>query len=115
MERASLPVITPCVHSKVWATQRCSRSYTEKRRGRKEAEVARRIKQGESKGEKQIQPVICSLSVLHCLGHRKRFTEYSREEMADGGDRGDLVEIKESPKKERAVKPVISLLSKNGY
>ena len=30
----------------VWATQRCSLSYTEKRRGRKETEVARRIKGG---------------------------------------------------------------------
>ena len=28
---------------------------------------------------------------------------------------GNLVEKKESPKEERAVKPVISLLSKNGY
>ena len=32
-----------------------------------------------------------------------------------GGDRGDLVEKKESPKGKRAVKPVISLPSKNGY
>ena len=32
-----------------------------------------------------------------------------------GGDRGNLVEKKESPKRERAVKPVISLPSKNGY
>ena len=31
------------------------------------------------------------------------------------GDRGDLVEKKESPKGERAVRPVISLPSKNGY
>ena len=30
-------------------------------------------------------------------------------------DRGDLVEKKESPKEERAVKPVISLSSKNEY
>ena len=44
--------------------QRGSQSYMEKRRGRKETEVARRIK-GESKGERQIQPVISSLSVLH--------------------------------------------------
>ena len=77
--------------------------------------MARRIKQEESKGEKQIQPVICSLSVLHCLGHRKRFTEYSREEKVDGGDRGDLVEKKESQKGERAIRPVILLPSKNGY
>ena len=45
---------------------------TEKRRGRKETEVARRIK-GESKGERQIQPVISSLSVLHSPEYRKRF------------------------------------------
>ena len=38
-----------------------------------------------------------------------------REEKGEGGDRGDLVEKKESPKTERAVKPVISLTSKNGY
>ena len=38
-----------------------------------------------------------------------------REEKREGGDRGDLEEKKESPKRERAVKPVISLPSKNGY
>ena len=38
-----------------------------------------------------------------------------REDKGEGGDRGDLVEKKESPKGERAVKPVISLLSKNVY
>ena len=37
-----------------------------------------------------------------------------REEKGEGGDRGDLVEKKESPKGERAVKPVASLPSKNG-
>ena len=42
-------------------------------------------------------------------------TELSRQEKGEGGDRGDLVEKKESPKRERAVKPVISLPSKNGY
>ena len=95
-------------------TQRCSRSYTEKRRGRKETEVARGIR-GESKGERQIQTVISSLSVLHCLEYTKRFTELGREEKGEEGDRGHLVERKESPKEERAVKPVISLPSKNGY
>ena len=34
-----------------------------------------------------------------------------REEKGEGGDRGDLVEKKESPKGERAVKPVISYTS----
>jgi len=37
-----------------------------------------------------------------------------REEKVKGGNRGDLVEKKESPEGERAVKPVISLPSKNG-
>ena len=72
-------------------------SYTEKKRGRKETEVARRIK-GESKGERQIQPVISSLSVLHSPEHTKRFTELGREEKGEGGDKGGLVEKKESPK-----------------
>ena len=38
-----------------------------------------------------------------------------REGKGEGGDRGNLVEKKESPKGERAIKPVISLPSKNGY
>ena len=38
-----------------------------------------------------------------------------REEKREGGDRGKLVEKKESPKGERAVKPIISLPSKNRY
>ena len=45
----------------------------------------------------------------------QRFTELGREEKGEGGDKGTLVEKKESPKEERAVKPVISLSSKNGY
>ena len=39
----------------------------------------------------------------------------SREEKGEGGDRGDLVEKKESQKGERAIKPVITFLSKNWY
>ena len=70
---------------------------------------------GESEGERQIQPVISSLSVLHCPEHTKRFTELGREEKVEGGDRGNLVEKKESQKGERAIRPVISLPSKNGY
>ena len=88
--------------------------YTEKRRGRKETEVTREIK-GESKGERQIQPAINSLGVLHNPEHTKRFTELGREEKGKGGDRGDLVEKKESQKAERAIRPVILLPSKNGY
>ena len=71
-------------------------------------------KKGESKGERQIQPVISSLSALHNLEHTKRFIELGREKKGEGGDRGHLVEKKESPKGEKAVKPVISLPSKNG-
>ena len=85
----------------------------EKRRRRKETEVARRIKGGIKRSE--TDPVISSLIVLHHLEHTKRFTELGRQEKGDGGDRGDLVEKKESPKRERAVKPVILLPSKNGY
>ena len=56
-----------------------------------------------------------SLSALHSLEHTKRFTELGGEEKGEGGDRGDLVEKKESQKGERAIKPVITLPSKNGY
>ena len=44
----------------------------------------------------------------------QRFTELGREEKGEGGDRGHLVEKKESPKEERMVKPVISLSGKIG-
>ena len=76
--------------------------------------MARRIK-GVIKEETQIQPVISSLSVLHHPEHTKRFTELGREEKGERDDRGNLVEKKESPKWERAVKSVISVPSKNGY
>ena len=72
-------------------------------------------KRGESKGERQIQPVISSLIVFHSLEHTKRVTELDREEKGIERSRGDLVEKKESLKGEVAVKPVISLPSKNGY
>ena len=41
-----------------------------------------------------MQPAISSLIVLHSPEHTKRFTELSREEKEEGGDRGDLVEKK---------------------
>ena len=69
---------------------------------------------GKSKGERQIQPIISSLSVVHSPEHMKRFTELGREEKGEGGDRGNLVEKKESPKGERAIRAVISLPSKHG-
>ena len=40
--------------------------------------------------------MISSLSVLHSPEYTKRFTELSREEKGEGGDRGDLGEKKES-------------------
>ena len=70
---------------------------------------------GESKRKKQFQPVISSLSVLHSLEHTKRFTELGRDEKGKGGYRGDLVERRESPNRETAVKPIILLPSQNGY
>ena len=72
-------------------------------------------KRGKWKGEREIQPVTSSLSVLHCLEHSQRFTELGREEKGEGGDRDNLVEKKESPREERVVKPVISLSGKIGY
>ena len=56
-------------------------------------------KGGIKRREREIQPVISSLSVLHHLEHTKRFTELGREEKGEGGDTGDLVEKKESPKR----------------
>ena len=51
-------------------------------------------KRGESKGERQIQPVISSLSVLHHPEHTKRFTELGREgggrrQRQPGGEKGE--------------------------
>ena len=46
---------------------------------------------GVSKGERQIQPVISSLSVLHSPEPTKRFTELGIEEKGEGGDIGDLL------------------------
>ena len=49
------------------------------------------------------------------IWNTQKFTELDREEKGEGEDRGNPVEKKESPKEEKAVKPVISLPSKNGY
>ena len=49
------------------------------------------------------------------IWNTQSFTELGTEEKGEGGDRGDLVEKKESPKEEIAVKPVILIPSKNGY
>ena len=76
--------------------------------------MARRIK-GEIKRRETVPAVNQFPSVLHSLGHTKGFAELGREEKGEGEDRGDLVEGKESKKGERAIKPVISLPSKNWY
>ena len=53
--------------------------------------------------------------MLATAWNTQRFTELGREEKREGGDRGNLVEKKESPKGERAIRPVTLLPSKNGY
>ena len=81
--------------STVWNTQRGSQSSIEKRRGRKEIEMTRRRGGGVKRREPNLV-MISSLSILHSLEHPKRFTGLSREDKAEGGDRGDLGEKKES-------------------
>ena len=71
---------------------------------RKETDVARRIKRGIKRRETN-----------SASGTHKEIHKLGREEKGKGGDRGDLVEKKESLKGERAVKPVILLPSKNRY
>ena len=93
--------------STVWPAQRCSWSYIEKRRGRKETEEARRIKRGIKRRERD--PASNQFPKCSPPSGTHRDSELGREEKGEGGDRGDLVEKKESPKEERAVKPVISL------
>ena len=74
-----------------------------------------RRKRGGDKRRKTDLAKISSLSVLHRPEYPKRFEQLGREDKGWGGDRGDLGEKKESQKWERATKPVITLLSKNGY
>ena len=50
--------------STVRDTQRGSQSYMKRRRGRREIEMSRRRKRGDSRGERQTYTVICSQSVL---------------------------------------------------
>ena len=102
------------MHSTVWTVQRCSWSYTEKRRGKKEIELAKRIK-GRNEKERDRSSQSSFPLVSSTVWNTQRFIELGREEKGEGGDRGDLVERKESPKGERAVKPVILLPSKNRY
>ena len=47
--------------------------------------------------------------------HPKKFTELGREEKRDREDRVDMREKKKDQKGDRVIKPVITLLGKNGY
>ena len=55
---------------------------------REEGDRGGQDKRRESKGERQIQPVISSLSVLHSPKYTKRFTELGKEEKGEGVQRG---------------------------
>ena len=86
----------------------------EKRRGRKETEVARKIKRGINRRETDPagnQFPKCSPP----SGTHRDSQSWVEKRRGKRSDRGDLVEKKESPKGEGAVKPVILLPSKNGY
>ena len=61
---------------------------------------------------RETDPASNQFPVFSTIWNTQRFTELGREEKGEGVDRGNLVEKKESPKEERAVKPVISLSSK---
>ena len=99
--------------STVWNTQRGSQSSIEKRRWRKEIEVTRR----RGGGVKKIETNLACDQFPKCSPQPGTHKEIHRvgEEKGEGGDRGDLGEEKESEKWERTIKPVITLLSKNGY
>ena len=75
--------------------------------------MARRIK--ERMKRRETEPASNQFPKCSPSSGTHRFTELGREEKGEGRERGDLVEKKESPKGERAVKPVILLPSKNGY
>jgi len=99
--------------STVRDTQRDSQSYMEKRRGRREIEVTRRRRGGVKRGESNI----ASNQFPKCSpqsGTPREIQSYTekrkgREEIKVTWERKGRV------KSERAVKPVITLLSENGY
>ena len=98
--------------STVWTPQRGSCSYTEKRR-KKETEVTRTRK--EAIKRRETDPA--SNQFPKCSpqpGIHKEIHRVGREEKGEGGDRGDLVEKKESQKGESTIEAVIKFPSKNG-
>ena len=72
-------------------------------------------KRGKSKGERQIQPVISSLSVLTVQNTQRDSQSWVEKRRGREEIEATWWRKKESPKWERAVKLVISLPSKNGY
>ena len=94
----------------VLTTQRCSRSYTEKRRGRKETEVARRIKVGIKRSETDLasnQFLMCAaqsgpLRDVHGVTQRRE--EGGRRQRWPVGEKG-------KSKGETQIQPVITSLS----
>ena len=75
--------------------------------------MSRRRKGGIKKREIDLASAL--VPVFSTAWNTERFTELCRGEKGEGGNRGDLVEKKESQKGEGAIRPVISLPSKNGY
>ena len=88
-------------------------SYVEKRRGKREIEVTRRRRGGVKRRETDL----VSNQFLKCSPQPRKPKEIHRvgEEKGEGGDRGDLGDKKESQNGERAIKPVITFPSENGY
>ena len=85
------------MRSTVWTAQRCSRSYTEKKRGRKETEVVRRIKGGIKRRE--TDPA--SNQFLKCSppsGTQKDSQSWVEKRRGREEIEVNLVEKKESPK-----------------
>ena len=102
------------MRSTVWTAQRCSRSYTEKRRGRKETEVARRIKGGMKRRE--TDPASNQFPKCSPQSRTQRDSQSwvekrrGREEIEATWWRKTRVQGGK-----RAIQPVILLPSKNGY
>ena len=101
------------MRSTAWIAQRCSPSYTEKRRGRKETEVARRIKGGIKR--KETDPASNQFPKCSPPSGTHRDSQSWVEKRRGREETEETWWRKRSPKGERAVKLVISLPGKNGY
>ena len=99
--------------STVRDTWRGSQSHMEKRRERREIEVTRRRKGGIKRRE--TDPTSNQFPKFSIARNTQGDSELGREEKRERGKRSDLVEKKESQKGKRAIKTVITLLSKNGF